>query len=140
MENIANVEKGYFLLKEDNLPISCSEFGFLLNKELVDYLTKWMLKRILSLEINRAKATFRVKKLKIKFVNNIFTDTRNDDDEWKVLKRPEDIDNLPMICNDDIWVKVNDKDIKDFETEVEAYKKKLEEVKSSKGKKKDKDA
>ena len=45
-----------------------------------------------------------------------------------------------MICNDDIWVKVNDKYLKDFETEVEAYKKKLEEVKSSKGKKKDKDA
>ena len=138
--DIANVEKGYFLLKEDNLPISCSEFGFLLNKELVDYLTKWILKRILSLEINRAKATFRVKKLKIKFVNNIFTDTRNDDDKWKVLKTPEDIDKLPMICNDDIWVKVNDKDLKDFETEVEAYKKKLEEVKASKGKKKDKEA
>lgn len=138
--DIANVEKGYFRLKEDNLPISCSEFGFLLNKELVNHLVKWMLKRILSLEINRAKATFRVKKLKIKIVNDIFTDTRADDDKWKVIKTPEDIDRLSLICNDDIWVKVNDKDITDFEAEVEAYKKKLEEVKSSKGKKKDKDA
>lgn len=139
--DIAKVEKGYFLMKEDNLPISCSEYGYLLNKEMVDYLTRWMLKKILSIEINRAKATFKVKKLKIKFVNNIFTDVMADKENgWKTINTTEDIDNLPMIYNDDIWVKVNDKDIKDFEKEVEDYKKKLEEIKASKSKKKDKNA
>ena len=42
-----------------------------------------------------------------------------------------------MISNDDIWVKSNDKDIIDFEKEVEEMKQKLAEAKENK-KKKDK--
>ena len=108
---------------------------------MVDYLTKWMIKRLLRIEINRAGASFKVEKLNIKFVNDIFkdvyTDPENDHDGWKLIKSDEDIDNLEMIYNDDIWVKSNDKDIIDFEKEVEEMKQKLAEAKENK-KKKDK--
>ena len=136
---LAKIEKGYFSLKDNDLSVPYSEFGFLLNKEMVDYLTKWMIKRLLRIEINRAGASFKVEKLNIKFVNDIFkdvyTDPENDHDGWKLIKSDEDIDNLEMIYNDDIWVKSNDKDIIDFEKEVEEMKQKLAEAKENKKKK-----
>ena len=138
---LAKIEKGYFSLKDNELSVPYSEFGYLINKEMVDYLTKWMLKRILGIEINRAGASLKVKKLYIKFVNNIFKDVYSDPevdaDGWKLIKSDDDIDNLEMIYNDDIWVKSNDKDIIDFEKEVEEMKQKLAEAKENK-KKKDK--
>lgn len=127
----AKVEKGYYSLKDDFMTIPCAEYGYLLNKEMVDYLTKWMLKNILKMEVNRAKATLRVKELKIKFVNDIFTDIRDDKEGWFNIASSEDIDALPIIYNDDIWVRNDDKDFTDFEAEVKEYKKEAKAKKAS---------
>ena len=133
---LAKIEKGYFSLKDNDLSVPYSEFGFFLNKEMVNYLTKWMIKRLLRIEINRAGASFKVEKLNIKFVNNIlkdvYTDPEVDHNGWKTITSDDDVDNLDFICNDDIWVKSNDKDITDFEKEVEEVKQKLIEAKENK--------
>lgn len=137
----AKVEKGYFSLKNDFMTIPCAEFGYVLNKEMVDYLAKWILKNILKMEINRAKATLRVKEFKIKFVNDIFTDTRDDKGGWISIISQSMIDELPMIYNDDLWIRNDDKSLVDFETEVKEYKNKLKEIEKKKQKaKKNKEA
>lgn len=133
--DIANAKVGYWQLKSEFAPVVNAEYGVLLNNELVEHMVKRTLHRILNMEINRATATFNVETLRIKFVNNIFTDTYDNEEGWITITSDTDIDELNGIYPDDFYCEVTEDEFKEHYKVVEKEKieeKKRKEIKKAK--------
>lgn len=84
---------GYYLKKGDinNIP----EFGLLFNDAQVKYFVKYLLERLMSLDITRKNAYAHVEELEIKFITDPINDKfNNSEDGWIKLASREDIDKL----------------------------------------------
>lgn len=134
--DVAKIKWGYFVPKVNLLHYAQPESGVLLNKELVDHLAKLMLHNIFNIRINRATATFGVETLRIKLVDDPYTQTEQSEEGWITINSDKDIDELPPIYPDEFYTEVTEKDIEDYKkafadfmTELKEAKKKLKEAK-----------
>ena len=92
--NISKPIIGHFTKSAKCLTQDISEYGIILNKEIVDYLVKYLLKRILGASIKRNTGYANVTSISIKEVNDIINDKFESEDGWKTITTSEDIDNL----------------------------------------------
>lgn len=143
--DVAKIKWGYFVPKVNRLHYAQPESGVLLNKELVDHLAKLMLHNIFNIRINRATATFGVETLRIKLVDDPYTQTEQSEEGWITINSDKDIDELPPIYPDEFYTEVTEKDIEDYKkafadfmTELKDAKKKLKEAKKKADKSKKK--
>jgi len=91
---ISNPQKGYFTASSKCLTQNISEYGIILNKEIVEYLVKYLLKGILGVSIKRNTSYADVTSISIKEVNDIINDKFDSTDGWKTLTSSEDVDAL----------------------------------------------
>ncbi len=125
--DIAKIKWGYFVPKVNRLHYAQPESGVLLNKELVDHLAKLMLHNIFNIRINRATATFGVETLRIKLVDDPYTQTEQSEEGWITINTDKDIDELPLIYPDEFYTEVTEKDVEDYKKEVADFMTKLNE-------------
>lgn len=85
---------GYFTKKAVIPTNAIPERGILLSTELVDYLIRYALKKILGIGIYRASSFAEVDYIDVKIVNNILKDKRDDEYGWIRITKEEDIDSL----------------------------------------------
>jgi len=83
---------GYYTLKSSS--IDMPEYGLSLQNNDVVFLVKETLKRILNIEIMRAKAFTRISNLRIKLVTKATEDIYNKEEGWITIKSEKDVDNL----------------------------------------------
>ena len=81
----------YYTIK--NSVVELPERGFLFSDENIVELTKWTLRKMLNLKINRTNAFAQIKNIKIKFVENVLEDKLNSEIGWVDLTN-EMIDSL----------------------------------------------
>ena len=124
---------GYFTSSSKCLTQTISEFGIILNEELVKDLVKYLLKRIMGASITRNNAFANVTSLSIKFVDDIIFDKMNDGDKWIELKSTEDVDALDFTV-DCPYDKVSKEEIEKLSAIKEEYKNSLASMKEEKKK------
>ena len=86
-----NSSLNYYTIK--NSVVELPERGFLFSDENIVELTKWTLRKMLNLKINRTNAFVQIKNIKIKFVENVLEDKLNSEIGWVDLTN-EMIDSL----------------------------------------------
>ena len=86
-----NSTLNYYTIK--NSVVELPERGFLFSEENIVELTKWTLRKILNLKINRTNAFAHIKNVKIKLVENVLEDKLNSETGWIDLTN-ETIDSL----------------------------------------------
>ena len=91
---ISHPYKGYFTASSKTLTQEISEYGIILNKEVVEYVVKYILKNILGISIKRNTAYANVTSISIKEVNDIINDKFDSADGWKTITSSEDVDKL----------------------------------------------
>lgn len=91
---ISNPAFGYFTKCAECLSQEISEFGIILNKELVEHLVKYLLKNILGASVKRNTGYANVTSISIKEVNDIVTDKFDVEDGWKNISTSEEVDQL----------------------------------------------
>lgn len=117
--DISHPSVGYFTASSGCLTQTISEFGMILNEDLVKYLIKFLLKSIMTTSIKRNNAYARVDSLSIKFVDDILD---NDNDEgWINLKTLDDVDNLDFEVECP-YEKSSEEDVKRLDAMKEKYK------------------
>jgi hypothetical protein len=91
---ISHPSKGFFTASAKCLTQEISEYGLILNKEIVEYLVKYLLKGILGISIKRNTGYANVTDISIKEVNDIINDKFESADGWKTITTNEDVDQL----------------------------------------------
>jgi hypothetical protein len=91
---ISHPYKGFFTASAKTLTQEITEYGIVLNKEIAEYLVKYILKNILGISIKRNTAYANVTSISIKEVNDIVNDKFESTDGWKTLTSREDVDKL----------------------------------------------
>lgn len=137
--DMANPTIGYFTSSQKCLTSSISEFGIMLNKELVNYLIKYILINVMKCSIKRNTAFANVTSLSIKVVDNIFEDNFESPNGWIDINSEDDIKKLDFdIYNP--YVLSTEEEVKEMESYKEEYNKKLSEMKDEKNRLKEEKA
>lgn len=97
--DIYNGTCAHYILNSETASTRLGENGILLNKEMIVYLTKELLKRFLGISIKRAGAYANVDSLQIKYVENALNDTFDNEDGWITLRNEAEIDALDFDPN-----------------------------------------
>jgi len=92
---------GYY--KMNNSCNSFPELGFKFSNEDIDFLTKLVIKKLMNVNILRNGSYAQFDSLKIKFVDNIFSDKFSSEDNWIEIKTMTDVDNL-TITPDEFYI------------------------------------
>lgn len=137
--DIAKPTIGYFTASSKSLTQKISEYGMILNEELVVFLVKELLKRIMGCSIKRSNAYANVTSLSIKFVDDIIYDKFDDENGWIELNSLEDVDNLEFTV-DCPYERMDDECKDALEALKEEYNKAVEEAKEAKKQKKEEKA
>lgn len=137
--DIAKPTIGYFTASSKSLTQKISEYGMILNEELVVFLVKELLKRIMGCSIKRSNAYANVTSLSIKFVDDIIYDKFDDENGWIELNSLEDVDNLEFTV-DCPYERMDDEHKDALEALKEEYNKAVEEAKEAKKQKKEEKA
>lgn len=129
--DIANPKIGYFTSSPSILTKCVAEKGVLLNDELVEYLTKQLLMRLMNINIERATAFAKTTSMKIKIVNDVLEDISSDEEGWIELKTINEIESL-KITPTQFYHESSLEDVTRFNLEMEAYNKNVKDAKSKK--------
>lgn len=134
--DLASPSIGYFTSYDECLTKAITEYGMILNEELVVHLTKFLLKNIMGCLIRRNNSYANVTSLSIKFIDDIIFDKMDDDKGWIELKSIDDVNNL-VFKVDCPYEKATVADIKVLEAMKEKYAKAVNDSKEEKKKAKE---
>jgi hypothetical protein len=141
--NIASPKYGHFTyVNRAKYVDKCySEYGILLNDELVEYLVKRTLKNMLNMNIRKNNAFAYTSKLQVKLVDDITSmeQTMNSSKGWINIITMDDIDSLNLTNIEEFYVEGSDSDFKVREEMEKKYKEDLANSKKNKNGKKAKD-
>jgi len=114
------------------------EYGFVFNNEDAIHLVKYMLERVLLLNIKRKSAYVNVSELEYKLVYDPLEDTQYNEDGWVSVKTMDDVKNINFEM-ENFYIEYNEEEAKKLKQTIEDNYKKANKESSDKKQKQKQD-